>query len=328
MQTSQLKKESPPFSGKARDMFDFYQTLKQHGLTIKKDKVTTLQINTGLFCNQTCRHCHLDAGPERTEMMTAKTIDQVVELAGSVSFQTIDITGGAPELHPLLGSIIRRLRPFCTSLIVRSNLTALSQKGAPLMTLFKDKQVVIAASFPSLNEIQVESVRGKGSFHQSINTLKTLNSIGYGKEGSGLELNLVVNPPGAFLPPSQVGVEKRFHKILYDKWGIVFNRLFSFANVPLGRFQSWLVQSGNYENYIKKLTDTFNPCTIAGLMCRNILSVSWDGYLFDCDFNQAQGLFMGEKKMHVSEIKDLPNPGSIVAVGNHCYTCTAGSGFT
>lgn len=306
----------------------FQQTLDRHGITLLKDKTTTLQINIGLRCNQTCRHCHLDASPGRGEMMIRETMDQVIEFARCGHFETVDITGGAPELHPDLGNFIKSVSPYASKTILRSNLTALSRKLNRLMDILKESQTAIVASFPSLNEVQLESFRGKGSFQSSIDTLKTLNEMGYGKEKTGLELDLVVNPLGAFLPPSQAETENRFHRIIKQKWDIRFNRLYTFANVPLGRFRTWLVKSGNFENYMEKLISAFNPCAIKGLMCRNLVSVSWDGYLFDCDFNQAAGLFLGKRKTHVSEIKNPPEPGTPIAVGNHCFTCTAGSGFT
>lgn len=306
----------------------FFQTLLKHNLKLLKNEITTLQINVGLLCNQTCLHCHLEAGPDRTEIMTTETMEQVIALAGSNAFTTIDITGGAPELHPHIGDFIVKLASLNARLIFRSNLTALAQTGESLMALLKNNAVTITASFPSLNEVQAESVRGKGSFGVCVETLKMLNSLGFGQQASGLELNLVANPAGAFLPPLQISQEKRFHALLEQKWGIVFNHLFSFANVPLGRFRQWLVQSKNLEPYIEKLVAAFNPCTVTGLMCRNILSVSWDGYLYDCDFNQAAGTPMENCNAHISEIAALPCPGSPIAVGYHCYTCTAGSGFT
>jgi radical SAM/Cys-rich protein len=165
-------------------------------------------------------------------------------------------------------------------------------------------------------------------FQESIAVLGKLNSLGYGQPDSGLELNLVSNPTGAFLPSSQDQLEKRFCQVLKNKWGIVFNNLFSFANVPLGRFRRWLEQSGNLEGYLQKLATSFNPCAIEGLMCRSLISVSWDGYVFDCDFNQAADLYMGGKKTHISDLKKLPKPGEPIAVSHHCYTCMAGAGFT
>lgn len=307
----------------------FSSSLTAHRLELLKGKITTLQINVGLLCNQACRHCHLDAGPDRvSEMMSAETFDQIAAFAASNRFQTVDITGGAPELHPQIGAMIRGLRPLCSTLIIRSNLTALARKSDSLLSVFSENQVAVTASFPSLNELQTDSVRGKGVFQKSIKILQVLNAAGYGQADSGLELNLVVNPSGAFLPPSQEGIERRYRKILGNKWGIVFNKLFSFANVPLGRFRNWLIESGNLEKYEHKLSNSFNPCTVEGLMCRNILSVSWDGFLYDCDFNQAAGLYLGGSPMHISEIVCPPDPGFAVTLGNHCYTCTAGAGFT
>jgi radical SAM/Cys-rich protein len=307
----------------------FGQTLAKHGLDLTRLKTTTLQVNIGLLCNKACRHCHLEAGPKSEEVMSKETVDQVIDLARRFYFEAIDITGGAPEMNPHLGDMIERLSLHSPRLMLRSNLTALAQEERQyLMDLCKQNRVVIVASFPSLNEAQAESQRGKGIFQESIEVLRQLNSLGYGKPGSGLELNLVSNPTGAFLPSSQEQLEKRFCQVLENKWGIVFNNLFAFANVPLGRFRHWLERSGNLDGYLQKLATSFNPCAIEGLMCRSLLSISWDGYLFDCDFNQAAGLYLGGKKIHISELNELPNPGEPIAVSHHCYTCTAGAGFT
>lgn len=306
----------------------FYQTLLKHQLKLVKDTISTLQINVGLLCNQACRHCHLDAGADRREIMSAQTMDQVAALARVGDFKIIDITGGAPEMHPQIDEFIERLVPHATRMILRSNLTALAHKGLSLMTLLKDNAVIITASLPSLNEFQSETVRGRGTFHTGIDTLKKLNCLGYGQPESGLELNLVSNPAGAFLPPPQAGIEKRFHNVLAQKYGIVFNNLFSFANVPLGRYRRWLIQSDNFDAYITKLAAAFNPCTVPGLMCRAMLSVSWDGYLYDCDFNQAAGLPLENHPVYISNMTAPFPTGRSIAAGYHCYTCTAGSGFT
>jgi len=232
-------------------------------------------------------------------------------------------------MHPNLVEMIQRLAALTPRLMLRSNLTALaSGERDHLIDLCKKYRVVFVASLPSLNEAQAESQRGKGVFQESIGVLRKLNSMGYGKPGSGLELNLVSNPTGAFLPSSQEQLEKRFRQVLENKWGIVFNNLFAFANVPLGRFRHWLEKSGNLDKYLQKLATSFNPCAIEGLMCRSLISVSWDGCLFDCDFNQAADLYLGGKKTHISELKELPEPGEPIAISYHCYTCTAGSGFT
>jgi radical SAM/Cys-rich protein len=225
--------------------------------------------------------------------------------------------------------MIEELAPLTPRLMLRSNLTVLKHgERDHLIDICRKNRVVIVASFPSLNETQADSQRGKGVFHETIDALRKLNSLGYGQVGSYLELNLVSNPTGAFLPSSQEQLEKRFCQVLEKKWGIVFNNLFSFANVPLGRFRRWLETSGNLESYLKKLASSFNPCAIEGLMCRSLISVSWDGYVYDCDFNQAAGLHLGAKKTHISELQQLPEPGEPIAVSHHCYTCTAGAGFT
>jgi len=307
----------------------FRQSLARHGLNLTRDRTTALQVNLGLLCNQACRHCHLEAGPNRQEMMSSETADQVVGFARRFHFEVIDITGGAPEMNPNLVNMIEKLSVFTSRLMLRSNLTALaSSERNHLIDLCRNNRVVIVASFPSLNEAQADSQRGRGVFQETIEVLKRLNSLGYGQAGSDLELNLVSNPTGAFLPPSQEQLEKRFCQVLEKKWGIVFNNLFSFANVPLGRFRQWLEMSGNLEIYLQKLASSFNPCAIEGLMCRSLISVSWDGYIYDCDFNQAKELYLGGKKTHISELTELPGPGEPIAVSNHCYTCTAGAGFT
>lgn len=307
----------------------FRQTLAKHGLSLDRAHTTTLQVNVGLLCNQTCRHCHLSAGPGRKENMNSETLDQIVDYAGRTCFEVIDITGGAPELNHNIVNLIERLSPLAPRIMIRSNLSALNDgRRDHLFELFKEHRVVVVASFPSLNEAQTESQRGHGIFSMSISALKKLNDLGYGQEGSDLELNLVSNPTGAFLPSSQSETEKRFRHVLMTKWGIIFNNLFTFANVPLGRFRDWLLQSGNLENYVAKLASGFNPCAVEGVMCRTMVSVSWDGYLYDCDFNVAKGLYLGGRKIHVSEMTGSPAPGMPIAVADHCYTCTAGSGFT
>ena len=307
----------------------FSKNLANNGLDFTRTKCSTLQINVGLLCNQSCKHCHLEAGPSRKEIMSRKTVEDVIDLAGRFNFNTIDITGGAPEMNPHIQTLVNKLAPLTKNLILRSNLTAIAEKDQEqLLQLLSDKKVTIIASFPSLNEAQSETQRGKNSFATSITTIKNLNAIGYGLPGTGLNLNLVCNPTGAFLPSSQEQLEKRFRQMLTQKWGLSFNKLYAFANVPLGRFRSWLERSGNMESYVLKLASNFNSCTLEGLMCRSLISVSWEGYLYDCDFNQALNLYMGGRKTHISELHALPGPHETIAVSEHCYTCTAGSGFT
>lgn len=307
----------------------FRLTLSKHGLQLERGLTTTLQVNVGLLCNQKCKHCHLEAGPERAELMNREVLDDVVAYAKKAHFETIDITGGAPELNPNLPAIIEGLAPLVEKCMVRTNLSALEKFNTDrLINLFKEQGITLVASFPSLNAAQTDSQRGRNIFRTSISMLKKLNALGYGQEGSGLELNMVSNPTGAFLLPSQSQAEKRFRHVLKQKWGISFNHLFNFANVPLGRFRKWLLQSGNFESYMQRLASNFNPCAIDGLMCRTLVSVSWDGYLYDCDFNLAGGLYMGGRKIHVSEMNGPPEQGSPIATADHCYTCSAGSGFT
>jgi radical SAM/Cys-rich protein len=307
----------------------FNRTLRQQGLRLVRDQTPVLQINVGLLCNQACRHCHLSAGPDRKESMDAETIRAVMAYARKCDFHTIDITGGAPELNPHIAELIEECTTAAPRVMFRSNLSALNDETKDELTdLLRHRGVVIVASFPSLNDGQADAQRGRGTFKGSIRALQRLNAVGYGQEDSGLELDLVSNPAGAFLPPSQEQTEKRFREVLKRKWGIQFNQLFSFANVPLGRFRQWLLRSGNLEAYLKKLAANFNSCAVEGLMCRTLVSVSWDGYFYDCDFNLAAGLPMGGQRVHVSEKEGPPEPGSPIAVGDHCYTCTAGAGFT
>jgi radical SAM/Cys-rich protein len=315
--------------GAERPLEPFRQTLAKHALKLERGKTTTLQINVGLLCNQFCRHCHLDAGPHRPEIMGAQTAEEVIAYAERSGFDIVDITGGAPELNPNIGTLIERLSSLAPRLMIRSNLSALEeQKRDEWTELLKDHRVVIVASFPSYNEAQSDSQRGRGAFQVSIDALRKLNAMGYGQGRTGLELDLVANPTGAFLPTPQGQMEQRFREVLKKEWGIVFDHLYSFANVPLGRFRQWLLQSGNLESYLQRLASNFNLCAVEGLMCRTLVSVSWEGYLYDCDFNLARDLSMGSRRIHVSHMQGPPEPGSPIAVGDHCYTCTAGAGFT
>jgi radical SAM/Cys-rich protein len=307
----------------------FISTVEQHGLVLNREETKTLQINTGLLCNQVCRHCHLDAGPDRDEIMDLKTVKDVLSYASRCEFDVFDITGGAPELNPHIPFMIKHASSAVPRIMIRSNLSALNDgKRDHLFDLFKDHKVAVVASFPSFNKNQLESQRGKGIFEISIAALKRLNSLGYGDLSSDLELNLISNPTGAFLPSDQSRTEDRFRDVLKKKWGIKFTKLFNFANVPLGRFRKWLIKSGNLDSYINKLASGFNPCAIDGVMCRTLVSVSWDGFMYDCDFNLARGIPLGGQKTHVTDMNESPTPGSPIAVADHCYSCTAGSGFT
>jgi radical SAM/Cys-rich protein len=255
----------------------FARTLAHHGLELRRGETRTLQLNLGFLCDLACRHCHLEAGPQRREVMSRATMDAVIAYAGRVPFAVIDITGGAPELVPDLPYLLQRLAPLTARLMLRSNLTAIAGAGREaLLETCIAQRVAIVASFPALNPGQANAQRGDGVFERSLESLRRLNALGYGLPGSGLELDLVASPAGAFLPAGQAQAEKRFKRELAAKWGIVFNQLYIFANVPLGRFRSWLEASGNLDGYLERLRDAFNPCSIEGLMCRHQVSVAWD----------------------------------------------------
>jgi len=314
---------SPP----ATTTDQFASALARSGVALLRAETTTLQVNVGFLCNQSCRHCHLSAGPGRTEVMSRETMAAVEAFAKRGGFPVIDVTGGAPELVPGIEGFLERLSSLAPRVLFRANLTALAER-ADLVELLARLRVAVIASFPSLNESQTDTQRGAGVFVTSIGTLRLLNAAGYGMEGSGLELDLVSNPAGAFLPPGQAPTEARFHRELARAWGISFNHLYTFANMPLGRFRAWLTASGNLEGYLRQLAEAFNPCTVGGLMCRSLVSVSWEGVLFDCDFNLARDLPLAGVRRHVSSAEGPPAPGSAIATADHCYACTAGSGFT
>jgi len=306
----------------------FDENLARHGLSLLRGKTHTLQVNVGYLCDLTCRHCHLEAGPGRKEVMTQTTMTDVISYASRVPFEIIDITGGAPELVPGIQSFLARLAPLTGKLIIRTNLVALREEAASgLMQFCREMGIALVASFPSTNTSQADASRGKGFWGKSIEVLRDLNHLGYGSPGSGLTLDLVVNPAGAFLPGNQGQTEKKFKKDL-ERHGIVFNNLYSFANAPLGRYRTWLEESGNLDHYVKTLFERFNPATVGGLMCRSLISIAWDGTLYDCDFNIATGLPHGSANIHVSYMAGLPAEGVVIAQGDHCYTCTAGTGFT
>lgn len=308
-------------------MDTFAQTLTRHGLKLVRGETETLQVNVGLACNQACRHCHLEAGPERAELMSRETMAEVAAFAARSGLKILDITGGAPEMNPRLADLIQLMRPLMDRIMLRANLTAILAAEGELLATVLENRVDLVGSLPAVNPGQTDGQRGRGIFDRSIETLRQLNSIGYGKPG-GPRLDLVSNPAGAFLPPDQCTAEARFRTQLEGKYGIVFNSLFTFANVPLGRFKTWLQRSGNYETYLKKLADGFNPLAVDGLMCRSLISVGWDGTVYDCDFNQAAGLPLSGKPLAIRDLPTTPEKGSRITISEHCYTCTAGSGFT
>ncbi|HJV33699.1 arsenosugar biosynthesis radical SAM (seleno)protein ArsS [Geomonas sp.] len=311
------------------DIEPFQEALARHGLALTRGETTALQVNVGLNCGLACGHCHLEAGPYREEAMDRATMDTVIDCARRFRFASIDLTGGSPELVPGIDYLVRSLAPLTPRLIVRSNLVALNEESAAdLCELYREMKVVLVVSLPATNASQTEAQRGSGVWEKSVAALRKLNAIGYGVEGSSLELNLVSNPAGAFLPAPQGQAEKKFRADLLRKFGITFNALYTFANVPLGRFRAFLERSGNLSGYLGKLAGGFNPCTVEGLMCRNQLSVDWSGRLFDCDFNLAAGLPHGGTTSYLADLLELPAPGVPIPVGDHCYACTVGSGFT
>ena len=311
-----------------RQVNNFQKTLAEHGLQLTRDRTSTLQINVGRRCNLTCKHCHVEAGPDRSEVMGRETMAAVIRFAEGNSFSVIDITGGAPELVPDIAYLLEKARPHAAKVMMRSNLVALlADNRQSLLDLCRRLRIALVVSFPSTNRGQTDAQRGKGVWEKSIAILKRLNTMGYGKPATGLELFLVSNPAGAFMPVDQCTAEKKFKADLAKKWGIEFTGLFTFANIPLGRFKTWLQQSGNLDAYLAKLSSSFNPATVAGLMCRSLINVSWDGYLYDCDFNMAAGLFYSGDPVHISEIRRLEE-GTPVMTDDYCFACTAGAGFT
>ncbi|MDR3640633.1 MAG: arsenosugar biosynthesis radical SAM protein ArsS [Humidesulfovibrio sp.] len=305
------------------EALDFAETLARQGLELRKGRAECLQVNVGALCNLSCRHCHLEAGPERTDVMSRATMDEVIALARRAPFATVDVTGGAPELNPDIVHLLKGLGPLAAKRIFRTNLLALEGKSG-LMALLLADGWSIGASLPAVNAGQVESIRGAGVFERSLDMLRQLNALGYGQAG-GPELHLVSNPAGAFLPPAQHAATRTFRQAL-ERRAISFNSLFVFANVPLGRFQAWLTRSGNLDAYMQRLRQGFNPEVVCGLMCRAIVSVAWDGALYDCDFNLAAGLPSNGPR-HLRDYL-AHQEGAAIPVGEHCFACTAGSGFT
>lgn len=308
----------------------FEETLERHNLSsLKAISLTTLQVNVGKLCNQTCHHCHVDAGPQRTEIMTKETIDQILEvLAATPGITTVDITGGAPEMNPHFEYLVKECRKLDRTILDRCNLTVFFVKGKTHIPGFlADHRVQIIASLPCYQEENVDTQRGKGVFDRSIAALRQLNDLGYGKDGSGLILNLVYNPLGPVLPPPQEALQAEYKDELRTRFGIHFNELFTITNMPISRFWEDLVARGELEEYYALLVNSFNPGAVEGLMCRSLLSVGWDGRLYDCDFNQMLDLSVHPGfPQHIRDfsLKSLQN--RTITVDSHCFGCTAGSG--
>ncbi|WP_415878847.1 arsenosugar biosynthesis radical SAM (seleno)protein ArsS [Methylomonas sp. TEB] len=289
-----------------------------------------LQINLGYRCNLSCVHCHVNAGPNRIEMMSRETIDDILALADAANIHTLDLTGGAPEMHPDFRYLVRAARDCGIEVIDRCNLTILeAPEYADLAEFLAAQQVSIVASLPCYLEENVDKQRGKGVFKDSLAALQRLNSLGYGQPDSRLELNLVFNPQEAVLPPDQHNLERAYKQHLQQHYGIVFNRLFAIANMPIQRFGSTLVSHGCFESYLALLKDSFRADNLENLMCLNTLSIDWQGYVYDCDFNQMLDLPLGaaaKPQTHISELHRHPLQGAPIATAAHCYGCTAGQG--
>ncbi|MBX3302307.1 MAG: arsenosugar biosynthesis radical SAM protein ArsS [Nitrospira sp.] len=290
--------------------------------------ITVFQINVGKLCNQTCRHCHVDAGPDRTEIMSRETAEQCVTALANSDIPTVDITGGAPELNPNFRWLVERARELGRHVMDRCNLSVLLLPSqGELAEFLATHRVEIIASLPSYRAGQTDAQRGDGIFEKSIEALRLLNRLDYGRPGSGLVLNLVYNPVGAFLPPRQEAIEAQFKKELHTKHGIEFNRLYTITNMPISRFLEFLIESGNYDQYMTRLTNAFNPEAAAGVMCRSTLSVGWDGRLYDCDFNQMLDLQVDHgAPSHIRDFDPTRLHHRRIVTRNHCYGCTAGSG--
>ncbi len=297
---------------------------------INRNALEILQVNLGYLCNLSCTHCHVNAGPKRTELMDKATVDLVLDFIKKEHIHTLDLTGGAPEMNPHFKSLVMRAREMNVTVIDRCNLVILEEPGYEQMAEFLAlNQVVITASLPCYLEDNVDKQRGKGTYNASISVLKRLNELGYGQKDSELELNLVFNPQGAYLPPDQKVLETTYKEHLKAHHGIVFNKLFVLTNLPVQRFGSMLISKGLFNNYLQLLKDNYRPENLSVVMCRNTLSVDWQGYAYDCDFNQMLQLPLGANssgKTHLSESSLSLLTGSAINVRQHCYGCTAGQG--
>lgn len=288
-----------------------------------------LQINIGYMCNQVCEHCHVDAGPDRKEIMTRETMQQCLDVIRTTKAHTLDLTGGAPEMNPNFRWFVEEAsKAGIKDFIVRSNLTIIvsNKKYYDLPEFFKKYNIHVVSSMPHWTKGKTDKQRGNGVFDASIKALKMLNEVGYGIPGSSLKLDLVYNPSGAFLPGDQSGLEKDFKKALLEDFDIQFHNLFAITNLPISRFLDYLIASDNYEDYMYSLVEAFNPSAVANVMCTNTLSVSWDGWLYDCDFNQMLELKVSSKVKHISAYNEEILNNRNIVISQHCYGCTAGAG--
>jgi radical SAM/Cys-rich protein len=297
---------------------------------IRRKRLDTLQVNLGYKCNQTCLHCHVNAGPNRTEMMDGTTVDQVLQVLPQRQVKTLDLTGGAPELNTHFRRLVMAARRLGVHVIDRCNLTILFEPGhEDLAEFFAIHQVEVVASMPCYSVERVDRQRGEGTFDKSIAALQQLNALGYGREGTGLVLNLVYNPQGVALPPEQTELEADYKRELRQHFGIVFNQLFALANMPIQRFGSTLISKGEFQPYMALLKNAYKPENLPTVMCTSLVSVDWQGYLFDCDFNQMLAIPMqlGQAaRPHLGDLLKADPTNSAIRVADHCYGCTAGQG--
>ncbi|HEY3487890.1 MAG TPA: arsenosugar biosynthesis radical SAM (seleno)protein ArsS [Gammaproteobacteria bacterium] len=291
-------------------------------------RIDIFQVNLGKLCNQTCKHCHVDAGPDRKEIMARETMQLCLDILAKNDIPTVDITGGAPELNPNFRWFVNELRKLGKHVMDRCNLTVIlaNKNYRDLPQFFAAHKVEVVSSLPHYTAVRTDRQRGEGVFEKSISALQLLNAAGYGKADSGLKLNLVYNPTGAILPGPQQELEADYKRELKGKYGIEFNNLYVITNMPISRFLDYLVSSGNYDEYMQQLIDAFNPAAVPGLMCRNTLSVSWDGYIYDCDFNQMLDIKVKGKSQHIAQFDYAELSRRSIVTDQHCYGCTAGLG--
>ena len=309
----------------------FSETIKQAGFPdgrLRPTRIEIFQVNVGKLCNQSCAHCHVDAGPDRKEEnMSRENFERCLDILARYDIPTVDITGGAPELNPNFRWFVEECRKLGKHIMNRCNLTVIvsNKKYHDLPEFFAENKVEVVSSLPHYSALRTDSQRGDGVFEDSIKALQMLNAVGYGKEGTGLKINLVYNPTGTFLPGNQVALEAEFKRQLKRKHDVDFNSLYAITNMPISRFLEYLLETGNYETYMQTLLDAFNPAAVAGVMCRNTISVSWDGYLYDCDFNQMLDLKVAGKN-HLKDFDLAELESRDIVLNQHCYGCTAGAG--
>jgi radical SAM/Cys-rich protein len=298
---------------------------------IRRTTLTTLQVNLGYKCNQSCLHCHVNAGPTRTEMMDAETLALIPKVIAARGVTTLDLTGGAPELHPQFRDLVKTVRDMGVTVMDRCNLTILFEpEQEDLAEFLADHRVEVVASLPCYSLERVDRQRGKGVFDKSIEALKRLNQVGYAQPGSGLDLHLVYNPQGPVLPPDQAGLEAEYKTVLGREFGISFNHLYALANMPIQRFGSTLISKGSFDAYMDLLRSAHREANLDSVMCRSMISVDWQGFLYDCDFNQQLGLdiswYNTSHRPHLKDLMSVDPNDTDIRVAGHCFGCTAGSG--